>query len=71
MRSRLAIRFAAVAAAILIAAVAVGCRQTRPVPIYEPLLVLEANSGRPIPMSADSFRPSWSGPKPASHAGGG
>jgi hypothetical protein len=57
---------------VLALAAVCGCRQTRPLPAYEPLLALEAN--RPQPASASSsemYRPAWSGPKPAPRKGGG
>lgn len=54
------------AAAILL----VGCKQTRPVPRYEPMLALQANQNR----TTGTYRPAWAQQmqaKPAPRKGGG
>jgi hypothetical protein len=72
MKSRSTIWLAVMAAAVMVAGLAAGCRQTRPIPAYEPLLALEANSARASASSPaeEMYRPSWSGPKPAPRKGG-
>lgn len=61
-----------VALVVLAAAIASGCKQTRPIPAYEPLLALEAATAKPVVVSpAQMYRPSWSGPKPKPRKGGG
>ena len=53
-----------------VVALLVGCKQTRPVPRYEPMLTLQANQ----PVKSTVFRPAWAGPqkaRPAPRRGGG
>jgi len=56
--------------ALLVVLVATGCRQTRPIPSYEPLVALEAATQTPAASASDMYRPSWSGPKPQPKKGG-
>jgi hypothetical protein len=59
------------AMALLVVLVAPGCRQTRPIPSYEPLLALEAATPPPpVASISEMYRPSWSGPKPKPKKGG-
>jgi hypothetical protein len=58
------------ALALLVVVVAPGCRQTRPIPVYEPLLALEAATPPPAASASEMYRPSWSGPKPKPKKGG-
>jgi hypothetical protein len=55
---------------VLVAGGLVGCKQTRPLPPYEPLLVLEANEPRPVAAVEEMYRPGWAGPAPKPRKGG-
>ncbi len=58
------------ALALLVAVLASGCKQTRPIPAYEPLLALEVATAPAASASSEMYRPSWSGPKPQPKKGG-
>ena len=58
------------ALALLAAVLASGCKQTRPIPAYEPFLALEAATAKPASIT-EMYRPSWSGPRPQPKKGGG
>ncbi|MBW2264000.1 MAG: hypothetical protein JRG91_18720 [Deltaproteobacteria bacterium] len=58
------------ALALLAVVFASGCKQTRPIPAYQPLLALEAATAKPASIM-EMYRPSWSGPKPQPKRGGG
>ena len=58
------------ALAILVVVMASGCKQTRPIPAYEPLLALEAAKPAPPVSMSEMYRPSWTGPKPQPRKGG-
>ena len=58
------------ALALLAAVLASGCKQTLPIPSYEPLLALEAATATPASIT-EMYRPAWSGPKPQPRKGGG
>lgn len=61
----------ALALAVVAVGLIAGCKQTRPMPTYEPLLALEANQARPAAPAAQMYRPGWAGPKPAVKRKGG
>jgi len=62
---------ALVLSALALLVLASGCRQTRPIPAYEPLLALEAATPQTASSASEMYRPSWSGPKPQPKKGGG
>jgi hypothetical protein len=61
------------AAVVLAAGLAAGCRQSRPLPMYQPLLALEANQpgAQAAKGAAEMYRPSWSAPRPGKPRKGG
>ncbi len=61
---------ALVLSALLVAVLASGCRQTRPIPSYEPLLALEAATPQTASSASEMYRPSWTGPRPKPKKGG-